>query len=140
MAGICFHFNPDLNIREYWSYVFENFNIKELYEVQRPKDIDSNYYNPIVLNSYDELPKERSLVILAHKDAKYLKGKISLSDYNHPQNPVYVFGGDNSNLYPELFEKHKYDVVYIPPSLIEMYSFQAGAITMYDRESKLKNG
>lgn len=121
--------------REYWSYVAAQFSV-EVFEVGRPLDIESNY-KPTSISSYSDLPN-KPLVICAHKNAKYIKGTISLKKFKHPDSAIYVFGSDKGNLYPEMFSEHSWESVYIPPSKIEMYSFQAGAIVMYDRW--IKNG
>ena len=127
-AAICFHFDPNLMRREYWSYVFENFGISEVYEVGRPDDIDSNYYEPTVISSLAELPKRRPLVVAAHQNAKYIQGTVALPDFEHPKNAIYIFGSDNGNIYPELFGRRKYTAVHVPSLSVEMWSFQAGAI------------
>lgn len=136
MTSICFHFDPNLMVREYWSYVFENFGVSKVYEVGRPADIDSNYYSPTVIDSLAELPKNKTLVIAAHANAKYIQGVEALPAFEHPANPIYIFGSDNGNLYPELLGNRNYKAVYIPGSKIEMWSFQAAAIFMYDRMVK----
>ena len=136
MTAICFHFDPNLMVREYWSYVFSNFGISKVYEVGRPDDIDSNYYDPVVIDSLADLPGNKTLVIAAHQNAKYIQGTVPLPEFEHPASPIYIFGGDNGNLYPELLGNRNYKAVYIPGDKIEMYSFQAAAIFMYDRMVK----
>lgn len=134
MVDICFSYSNDMMQREYWSYVCAQFGIDKVYEINRPENIQSNY-KPIAINNYSELPNKK-LVIAAHKNAKYLQGNYSLIDYVHPKDCIYIFGSDASNLYPEQFKGYNWDSIYIPPSKIEMYSFQAGAIIMYDRITK----
>lgn len=136
--GVCFSYTSTMMEREYWSYVFQQFGIEELYEVGRPENIASNY-KPHAIANYSDLPKNRTLVIVAHRDAKYLQGKTPLNEFIHPKDCIYVFGSDRSNFYPQQFIHHKFKTVYIPPSHIEMYSFQAGAIIMWDRWQRLLN-
>ena len=135
MAGICFHYSVDLMQREYWSYIFEQFAITEIYEVGRPAGIESNYL-PTVISAINELPTGRDMVVLQHQNAKYIQGTLNLETFVHPADPLYVFGSDSDNLFPAQFTGYTYSAVYIPPSLIEMFSFQAGAICMYDRMVK----
>lgn len=137
MVGICFSFDNNLMVREYWSYIFENFGITDIWELNRPTNIDSNYYIPTAIDSVSELPVNRPIVIASHENAKYLQGTISLLDFIHPTNAIYIFGSDNDNLYPKMFKNMLYQAVYIPGSSNEMHSFQAGAIFMYDRMVKL---
>lgn len=131
MLGICFSSPQDLMQREYWSYVFEQFNVDNVWERGRSSDVNSNYKLETI-EEYSELPNV-PLIILAHKNAKYIRGEVSLLDFKHPENCIYVFGSDNGNIYPEEFGGRDLTPVYIPPSNIEMYSFQAAAIVMYDR-------
>ena len=138
MFGICFSFDIDLMVREYWSYIFEHFEIIDIWELNRPSNIDSNYYIPIAIYSVSDLPTDSSIVIASHKNAKYLQGTIPLVDFIHPTNAIYIFGSDANNLYPEMFKDMTYQTVYIPGSSNEMHSFQAGAMFMYDR--MVKNG
>lgn len=135
MIGLCFSFSKDLMQREYWSYICYQNKIDNVWEVGRPDDAETNY-KPTSINNYSELPKE-NLIIVQHKNAKYIQGKIPLTEFKHPEDGIYVFGSDSANLYPEMFENHSYETLYIPPSNIEMYSFQAGAIVMYDIWNKL---
>jgi len=138
-AGICFHFDPDLKIRDYWSYIFENFKIKDLWEVGRPDKIESNWQKPRAIDAISALPKDKSMVVGSPKNGRYMPGTIPLPEFQHPENALYVFGSDRANLYPELFKGYEYQLVYIPgDSSITMYSFQAGIVFMYDR--MVKNG
>jgi tRNA(Leu) C34 or U34 (ribose-2'-O)-methylase TrmL len=136
--SICFSYDGHHKVMEYWSFVFENWGVKETYVKDKPEGSAHIYGDPTEITSYQELPKDRPLVIAAHQRAQYIQGSINLKDFEHPEDALYLFGYDHLNLDPEMFEGFDYQTVYIPAKAGEMYSFQAGNVFMYDRF--LKNG
>lgn len=133
MVAVCFE-AVNLNNRENWSFVVESFRV-DSFEMNRPEKLDTSWRKSTPINSYNELPEDVPLIIAAHQEAKYLPGEIALPDFEHPESGIYLFGHDHKNLDPSLFEGREYQAVYIPVRY-EMYSFQAGAMFMYDRLAK----
>jgi len=138
--------------------VIGGFGIQEMWEVGRPEnffikepqlsDVEflkntwllnatDNNYQPNAIDDLDGLPCDRPLVVVSSSVAQNLKGEQDLQHFTHPEDAIYIFGGDATELKPEDFKDRDYATVYIPTGDIEMYSFQAGAITFYDRMSKL---
>jgi tRNA(Leu) C34 or U34 (ribose-2'-O)-methylase TrmL len=69
-----------------------------------------------------------------------VSGVLSLYDYVHPSDAIYVFGPDHRNLTWEEIALENPDVVYIPvppgSAMREMFSYTAAAIVAYDRIKK----
>ena len=118
-------------MQDQWSYVFSNFSVSEIWEIGFKKDDLKIYQTTIPINNTEELP-DRPIVILAHQDGRYIKGEQSLVTFNHPEDAIYIFGGSHSNL----TSNREADLVFIPSSRYEMYSFAAANITLYDRYIK----
>ena len=133
MVAICFE-AVDLDNRENWSFVADSFTV-DSYEIYRPESLDTNWRKSAPIASIAELPKTVPLVIAAHRNAKYLQGEIALPDFEHPEACIYLFGHDHRNLDPSMVEGFDYQTVYIPVRY-EMYSYQAGAMFLYDRLAK----
>ena len=139
MTSICFEYDQRQWHRDMWLYLVTAFEVQG-YERGRPEIMDSmnNFGVLKIQNAYD-LPLEPRLVIITPKNSKYLPGEVNLYKYVHPQNAIYYFGSDRSNLGPEMFEGLEYELVYIPQNNMEvneLWTHQAGAITLYDIEAK----
>lgn len=124
MHGVCIHLtDPQSEIQ--WDYVVSHF---------KPDSV-------IVLGSYEptgkplrdarrdlDVPGER--IILAPKAGRFISGEIPLNEFEHPEDALYIFGPDNGHL-SDLEYDH---AVYIPTDTHdEMYSWVAGAITLWHR-------
>lgn len=72
---------------------------------------------------------------MSPKNAVYVPGTISIHDFEHPDECCYLFGSDSAHLsIDQLGGREPDHAVYIPVDTNDtMYSFMAGAITLYDR-------
>ena len=78
-----------------------------------------------------ELPADTVRVFMSPPNAAKVPGTVPLNEFEHPENALYIFGSDNRHT--EEMEADHY--VYIPSKFHpEMYSWVAGAITLWDRE------
>lgn len=138
MIGLCYYQDSDIMVREYWAMIIECFGVTNAWEVGDESKSDSNYNKPVFIDKVEDLPKDKPIVVLAHKNAKYVQGVTDIKDFEHPEECIYVFGGDNMNQVPESYEGFE-DIRYVyVDTKYEIYSHQIGAIMLYDR--KIKNG
>ena len=109
---------PDINgaARDQWLYLALSFGLSK-------EDVSA------------ELPQSGTRVVIQPADGHNVQGTVSLVDFVHPEDAVYIFGGDDGFMEP--IEADHY--VYIPtPPTWELYASQAGAIVIWDRT--IKNG
>ena len=121
--------------------MFSNFGVTEIYEIGHDDNRDYRLYQPTIpIDTAADLPVDRSLVVLASQDAKYVRGNESLVEFVHPDNAIYLFGGSHLNLNDDqcLGGATPDHLVFIPSVKYEMYSHAAAYITLYDR--LVKNG
>jgi len=138
MIGVCFHREQNWE-QDQWSFVFSNFGITDIWERGFDGNKDLKIYQPtqkIELTS--ELPADVPIVLLAPQDGRYIKGTVSLVDFEHPKDAIYYFGGSHMNPNKEEMDRLPDHYVYIPSVKYEMYSHAAAYITLYDR--LVKNG
>ncbi|MHA2069548.1 MAG: hypothetical protein ACXABY_34730 [Candidatus Thorarchaeota archaeon] len=123
-----------------WDYVLRNFQPDNIYVVGNELPATKPFLNAILIDSIEDLPKDKSLVLLSPKNARFYGGKKDLIYFDHPENTVYIFGADDANLTPDMFKKRKPDYrVFIETDTDdEMYSFVSAAIVFYHR--RLYNG
>lgn len=138
MAGICFKSEQRGWAQDQWSWVFSNFGVTEIWE-RGYENADADIYQATVkINTAADLPAERSLVVLAPIDGRYIQGNQSLDIFVHPENAIYLFGGSMENLTDEddLGGRVPDALVYIPTVSLEMYAHAAGYLTLHDRYVK----
>lgn len=142
MLGVCFvppSSDHDVN---HWSYVLTHFVPDAVYLWQDVKKLSSAY--PLYVRSThihtaEELPSSSPLVLLAPKNGRYVQGQVSLHDFEHPLNAIYLFGSDHHHMSSDfLGARAPEHTVYIPTDAhAEMYSHVAAAITLFDRKRKV---
>lgn len=133
MAGVCFKREPKNWMQDQWSFTFSNFGIVNIWERDFLAGDSEIYQKTISINTAEELP-DKPLVVLAPKDGRFFKGTISLVDFEHPEEAIYLFGGSHSVLTEEEMGNRKPDyTVYIPTVRYELYAFSTANITLYDR-------
>jgi len=125
-----------------WSYILNHFSPQNLYIVGNEDDIQRGYIsfaNAIQINHLSELP-DTSLVLMQPVTAQHIIPDTNLIQFIHPDSCTYIFGADNSFMAQMCIDTCTIDhKVYIPTdNELEMYSWIAGALTLYDR--KVKNG
>lgn len=121
-----------------WDYVLRNFQPDNVYVIGDELPASKPFLNATLISGIEDLPKDKSLVLLSPENARYYKGRKNLFSFEHPDNTIYLFGGDDMNLKPEMFKKRKpdYKIYILTDTDDEMYSWVAAAITLYDRRFK----
>lgn len=136
--GICWRYDNRPEIQNQWEFVLSNFGVTadRAWVRGAPPDWRS-YLDAPKIEKVDEIAGDRSFVLLAHPEAK-LPGLISLVNFVHPADAVYIFGADNVILTAkdDLGSAVLEDRVYIPTVQHESYSYVAAAMTLYDRLAK----
>jgi len=118
---------------DHWVTVLSGFPGVQVFSVGTPPDWWAGHKTV-----RDAIPIEETdspIVIVSPEGARKLPGTVSLVDYTHLDDVIYLFGGDHSILTTELSYA---DSLYIPSDGAEFYSHVAGAIVLYDR--MLKSG
>lgn len=79
------------------------------------------------------IPDSGTRVVIQPADGHYVQGTVSIEDFVHPEDAVYIFGSDDSLMQPVDAEHY----VYIPTAPTwELFASQAGAIVLFDRLMK----
>lgn len=136
MYGVCVCFNSDLEMKQWWHLLAQNFNILSNQVWLRGNPVNRTLFGQVIQTA-DELPPNRPLVIVQPRNALCIEGQDSLITFQHPQNAIYFFGTNNSYMQPEDLGNRTPDhSIYIPVSN-ELYSWTAGAMVLYDRLLKI---
>ena len=120
-----------------WDFVLCNFKPDKIFIVGNKEEamISNPLKTATWISSYEELP-DLPLVVTAPIHGRYFKGRIPLSEFEHPKEAIYIFGSD-SEVMQDDFKKANYPV-YIPTDTTDdMYSFVAYATVAWDRRMKL---
>lgn len=140
MIGICFKYDPGYAslLRDQYYELVKAFPTLTVYERCVPEGEPSTYVTiPInKVDDADDLPTEPTLVIVTSKTAVHIKGTVDLANYVHPTSAIYFTGDDHSHLTQAMIgETTTYDKVYIDiPE--NVWSSQAMAMVLYDRQLK----
>ena len=134
MFDVCLVPSSGQNWEQQWSYVLSHFSPRRLYTVGEVDPRVRPFRGLEVVNSAADLP-ETPLVLMSPRNAQYIKGRTPLGEFRHPDECVYMFGSDAAHLNADhLGGRTPEHLVYIPTDTPDtMYSFMAGAITLYDR-------
>ena len=129
MYGVCIP--KDINSWEQnqWSFVLSHWKPDKIYLVgDGPGELKG-------ADCIDTVPSWDNTVLLAPPNGYYFKGQTSLSDFEHPEDCLYIFGSNHHHLSTDyLGDAQITDSVYIPTDgHAEMYSFVAAAVVFYDR-------
>ena len=139
MYDVCLVSESGSHWEQQWSYLLSHFTPRNIYivgnELERAVKPFSHY---IHVASAQSVPSE--LVLLAPQSGRYVQGTESLVTFEHPEDCCCMFGNDHTNMSEDFLGPRVPDhCVYIPTDTNDqMYSFMAGAITLYDR--LIKNG
>lgn len=135
MMGVCFTGERNRTFQDQWSYVFSNFGISDVWELER-EDTENIYQKPTKIRSAAELP-DVPLIVVQPADGKHVRGTVSLSDFAHPDDAIYMFGGSHDVMTLEdLGGRVAEHYVYIPLEKHECYAFSAAYMTLWDRKMK----
>ena len=138
MFDVCLVVTPGQHWEQQWSYLLSHFKPRDVYTIGALDRKVKPFDNYVQVENANEVPG--TLVLLAPVLGRYVQGEVAIQDFQHPEDCCYMFGGDNSTMSDDFLAgrdpEHK---VFIPTdSRDDMYSFMAGAITLYDR--LIKNG
>lgn len=131
--SICITYLKDIDdCCRHWNYVLKHFPNEEVYIMGAAPWNSRPLEKAKHISSIDELPKNKKVVIMSPQNGKHIKGEISLYEYKHEEDAIYVFGPDIGNLTPEHLGERETTNVYIPCEKSEFYSWVAAAITFHD--------
>lgn len=138
MVGVCFKQERRPVYQDQWSYLFSNFGIESIFQIPVENGADLYQATKKIANA-GSLPKDKSLVVVQPQDGKYVQGTESLSDFEHPDDAIYMFGGSHDVMTLEdLGGRVPEHTVFIPLVKHECYAFSAAYMVLWDR--KVKNG
>ncbi len=139
MFGVCFRHERQGWLQDQWSWVFSNFGVTEIWERGHDPSKDGDIYQDVIeITTAAELPADRPLVVLAPPAGRYIQGDVSLKDFVHPEDAIYLFGATQANLSDEddLGGRAPETVVYIPSVEHEVFGYAAAYMTLWDRYAK----
>ena len=136
MVSVCLVVTSGQNWEQQWSFVLSNFAPDKIYVIGELDRKVRPFQDYISIHNAEEI--EEPVTLLMSEHGRNYQGNVSLVDYVHPDEVCYMFGSDNRVLEEKHFgDRQPDDIVYIPTSTIDtMYSFMAGAVTLYDRMVK----
>ena len=138
MLGICFNFDSHVIRREWWDWHCDWFGVDQAWERNRPEEFERHSkFLPQQIKTAGELPSDIPLIVLTAPDARFVKGDECLYDFVHPEDAIYWFGHDHTNMDPEDFADREPDhKVFIPIEKYEVYSAFVASMVLYDRRRK----
>lgn len=135
MFGVCFTGEKNRNNQDQWSFLFSNFGVENIWELERP-NTEKIYQPTKMIQNASELP-DQTLIVVQPPDGRFVKGTESLSDFEHPDDAIYMFGGSHDVMTLEdLGGRVAEHYVYIPLVAYECYAFSAAYMTLWDRKVK----
>lgn len=116
--------------RQGWIQIQEAFGIQEIYELP---GLGFPFPNSIGIETVADVANFRAvdLVVVQPAEADLVQGTISLIDFEHPEEAVYVFGGTMTRLNQSDVRNALAEFVYIQAG--DLFPSQAGAIILWDR-------
>jgi len=136
MFGICFVGEQRRDTQDQWSFLLSNFGDPECWEIEKRRT-EKVYQKPTKIKTAEALPSDRPLVVLAPEAGRYVQGNVSLKDFVHPDDAIYLFGGSHLNLSTdEMGDRIGDHLVYLPLVKHECYAPPAAYMTLWDRYVK----
>ena len=136
MFSVCLVATSGQHWEQQWSFVLSNFAPDKLYIIGEVDRKVRPFRDHISIESAKDI---ENLVLMMPDNGTHFQGNQSLVGFEHPEDCCYMFGSDRQILQPEQVGKEPDAIVYVPTSTNDtMYSFIAGAVTLYDR--KVKHG
>ncbi len=118
-----------------WAYVLLHFTPRHVYAFDGEL-WSKPFVGASAVLSAEELP-QIPIVVLAPLNGDNVQGAISLDEFGHPAECVYLFGPDDELLMPAHLGSREYSRVYIKTDTTDqMWSWVAAAVTLFDRRSK----
>lgn len=133
MFDVCLVATPGAHWEQQWSYLLSHFKPRNIYvigELDRRVRPFTTYQR---VETAEDVPG--TLVLMTPENGYYWKGETPLPEFIHPAECCYMFGADNLHMSVDQLGTRVPDhTVFIPTDTKDtMYSFMAGAITLYDR-------
>lgn len=142
-VSICLTLPGTGGTQDQWDYALSNFKPDHLYvigdEALAPETNVFSKLSATYIEGADTLPTGSDLVVMSPENGVYLPGEVSLADFAHPSNAIYLFGPDKHHLNDDdhLRGAIPNHLVYIPTdSRDNMWSWTAYCVTMWDRRMK----
>jgi hypothetical protein len=133
VLGLCIHYDPHPQRREWWSYVAGWYGVEKIWEIGQPLDVERlTRFLPEPISSIEDLPNS-NLVVFQPKDGRYVQGTISIDDFDHPEDAIYCFGYDHGNFEPI---KRVANYVYVPTQKYEMLAAFSATVALERRRIK----
>ncbi len=131
-VGVALTVDQDPSGADHWAAVLAGFPGITLYYVG---DAPPDWWGKLKFfkNAVPISETDAPIVVVSGDNAREVPGTKSLVDFEHPDDVVYLFGGDHTILRTDL---PYVDCVYIPSDGAEFYSHVAGAVVLYDRVLK----
>lgn len=116
-----------------WDYVLSNLKPDETY-VLGPYQCTNNVLRDAPrLETLEDAP-DVPIIILAPLTSRQFVPEISILDFEHPEDALYVFGPNNEHLMPEDVGGREYTALNIPTDTTdEMFNYSAYLITAWER-------
>ena len=137
MFGVCL-LHPELSQEhelDQWIYLCHSYGVDKIFVVGN----SFNRKGVTSISHASDLLEDNELVIVQPKEAREIKGHVSLYNYTHPKDVVYVFGPSDGVLRgAHIHGLDEHNSLYIEmPEGGELHAPLAGSIVLYDRWSKL---
>lgn len=140
-VSVCLPLPVHGRYQDQWDYVLSNFAPDVLYVIGDEADApETNVFAKLkatYIADASELP-DTTLVLLAQDNGRYFSGDVSLADFVHPDDAIYMFGNDVEWVTDAEFGGRSPDhQVFIDTDTTDdMWSWCAYAVTAWDRRMK----
>ncbi len=119
-----------------WSYVLSHWKPRNVYLIGNVDRRLKPFRSVIEIESAADLP-DLPVVVMQPDTSRYVKPSQTIAEFLHPDECIYLFGSDHIHLTDEHTGGRDIRVVSIPTDTHdEMYSWIAGAVTLFDRASR----
>ena len=138
MIDVCFHYEEPNDARNQWNVALSHNPVRNAYvrNCASPTfSLDRSGANLVKVRDGDDLP-DLPLVLISPPTSPEFPGKISLFEFEHPEECIYFVGSNRTMLdKKQMGQTRKPDhSVFIPTeNIYTMYAWTALAITLYHR-------
>jgi len=136
MFGVAFFSEEDEHLTDQWGYLLMSFGLqKQTWEIGGKRLRWANH-----IESASQLPKNAPTVLFSPRTAHYapLRGVMSLDNYWHPVNAIYLFGPSHRHLEHADIDGVPCDqkVAIDTPKETDLFPSMAAALALWDRMTK----
>lgn len=132
-AGVVIKIDHEFNSTG-WAHVLEAFGITEIYELP---GLGHPINNSIKIERLVDVANYHptNLIVIQNRDGDFVQGVSDLTDLEHPEEAIYVFGGSLARLSQfDIGGAEIHESVFIP--IGPVFPHQAAAIVFWDRLMK----